>query len=62
MSSSEPILSEAAYFVMQRGKVNAPVALKSVMDGSFLDIERRPWGVVGAIVVDSRTGFNCRRP
>jgi hypothetical protein len=26
-SSSEPILSEAAYFVMQRGSLNAPKAL-----------------------------------
>jgi hypothetical protein len=32
-SSSEPILSEAAYFVMQRGSFNAPKALKSVMEG-----------------------------
>jgi hypothetical protein len=32
-SSSEPILSEAAYFVMQRGSLNAPKALKSVMEG-----------------------------
>jgi hypothetical protein len=28
MSSSEPILSEAAYFVMQRGSFNVPKALK----------------------------------
>jgi hypothetical protein len=32
-SSSEPILSEAAYFVMQRGNFDAPTALKSVMEG-----------------------------
>ena len=32
-SSSEPILSEAAYFVMQRGSLSAPKALKSVMEG-----------------------------
>jgi hypothetical protein len=32
-SSSEPILSEAAYFVMQRGSLNTPKALKSVMEG-----------------------------
>jgi hypothetical protein len=32
-SSSEPILSEAAYFVMQSGSLNAPKALKSVMEG-----------------------------
>jgi hypothetical protein len=32
-SSSEPILSEAAYFVMQKGSLNAPKALKSVMEG-----------------------------
>src|SRR5258708_20741204 len=32
-SASEPILSEAAYFVMQRGSLNAPKALKSVMEG-----------------------------
>ena len=32
-SSSEPILSEAAYFVMQTGSLNAPKALKSVMEG-----------------------------
>jgi hypothetical protein len=32
-SSSEPTLSEAAYFVMQKPSFNAPDALKSVMDG-----------------------------
>jgi hypothetical protein len=32
-SSSEPILPEAAYFVMQRGSLNAPKALKLVMEG-----------------------------
>jgi hypothetical protein len=32
-SSSEPILSEAAYFVMQKGSFNAPKALKWVMEG-----------------------------
>jgi hypothetical protein len=32
-SSSEPILSEAAYFIMQRGSLSAPKALKSVMEG-----------------------------
>jgi hypothetical protein len=33
ISSSEPILSEAAYFVMQKRSFNAPKALKSVMEG-----------------------------
>ena len=32
MSSSEPILSEAAYFVMQRGNFNSPAALESLME------------------------------
>ncbi|KAK2461413.1 hypothetical protein APHAL10511_005876 [Amanita phalloides] len=32
-SSSEPILSEAAYYVMQRQSFNAPRALQLVMDG-----------------------------
>jgi hypothetical protein len=32
-SSSEPILSEAAYFVMQKQSFNVPRALKSVMEG-----------------------------
>jgi hypothetical protein len=32
-SSSEPILSEAAYFIMQKRSFNAPRALKSVMEG-----------------------------
>ena len=32
-SSSDPILSEAAYFVMQKRSFNAPKALKSVMEG-----------------------------
>ena len=32
-SSSEPILSEAAYFIMQRGSFNAAKELKSVMEG-----------------------------
>ena len=32
-SSSEPILSEAAYFIMQKQSFNAPKALKLVMEG-----------------------------
>jgi hypothetical protein len=32
-SSSEPVLSEAAYFIMQKESFNAPMALKSVMEG-----------------------------
>jgi len=32
-SSSEPILSEAAYFLMQNESFNAPKALRSVMEG-----------------------------
>jgi hypothetical protein len=33
VSASEPILSEAAYFIMARPSFNAPVHLKSVLDG-----------------------------
>ena len=33
MSSSEPILSEAAYFVKQKGSFNMPKTLQSVVEG-----------------------------
>ena len=53
-SSSEPILSEAAYFIMQSGSLNAPKALKSVMEG--FSISKGDRGELLALLL-----FSCTR-